>query len=273
MKKTVVKIPKMDCASEERLVRLALDDLKDVSHLEFNLQDRVLSVFHKNDADQIIEKLKPLNFGSTIVSSTILDDSAEKKALLDKKKLSEDQKSESKVLWILLAINGSMFFGEITYGFIAQSTGLIADAMDMFADAAVYGVSLYAVGKPSILQKKAARFSGYTQLFLAFFVLVEVIRRFFYGSDPQVASMMIVSILALIANVVCLVLITRQRSEGAHMKASAIFSANDVIANSGVILAAILVYWTGSNIPDLIVGFIIAIVVTRGALSILKLSR
>jgi cation diffusion facilitator family transporter len=165
-----------------------------------------------------------------------------------------------------------MFFVEIVWGLMAQSTGLIADAMDMFADAAVYGISLYAVGKAVSMQRKAARFSGYAQLGLALFALAEVIRRFVFGSEPEPGFMMIVSLIALIVNVVCLLLITKHRSGGVHMKASAIFSANDVVANCGVILAGALVSWTGSRIPDLAIGFIIATVVFRGAISILKIS-
>ena len=190
----------------------------------------------------------------------------------EKAKAEGKEKDESKVLWILLAINAVMFFAEIIWGVMAQSTALIADAMDMFADAAVYGISLYAVGKAISLQRKAARFSGFAQLGLALFALTEVVRRFFMGSEPEPGYMMVVSVIALIANVAGLILITKHRSGGIHMKASAIFSANDVIANCGVILAGALVAWTGSRIPDLVIGFIIAFVVFRGAVAILKIS-
>jgi Co/Zn/Cd efflux system component len=55
------------------------------------------------------------------------------------------------------------------------------------------------------------------------------------------------------------------------MKATYICTANDVLANLGVILAGGLVAWTGSAIPDLVVGAAIAVVVFRGALRILRL--
>ena len=57
------------------------------------------------------------------------------------------------------------------------------------------------------------------------------------------------------------------------MQASMIFTSNDVIINSGVIVAGLLVLWTGSRLPDLIVGAIVFIVVVRGALNILKLGK
>lgn len=55
------------------------------------------------------------------------------------------------------------------------------------------------------------------------------------------------------------------------MKATWIFSANDVIANFGVIAAGLLVMITSSAIPDLVIGTIIGIVVLFGAIRILKL--
>lgn len=179
---------------------------------------------------------------------------------------------EHKTLRVLLAINGAMFFVEIVTGWLAESTGLIADSLDMFADAAVYGVSLYAVGKAATMQMRAARFSGYLQLILAFGALFEVSRRFLVGSDPEPPLMIGVALLALVANLTCMALIAKHRQGGAHMRASWIFSPNDVIANVGVILAGALVAWTGSHLPDLVVGAIIALVVLSGAIRILRLS-
>ncbi len=273
MRKTVFTVPKMDCPSEEKLIRLALADMKEVDLLQFDLAGRKLTVFHETEPVLLLRKLAPLNFGAEIHGTSHMSELEETLLLTEKAKASGNEKAEIKVLWILLAINAVMFVAEIAWGLISQSTGLIADAMDMFADAAVYGISLYAVGKVLSLQRKAARFSGYAQLALALFALAEVIRRFAFGSDPEPSYMMVVSLVALIANAICLVLINKHRSGGVHMKASAIFSANDVIANCGVILAGALVSWTGSRIPDLVIGFVIAAVVFRGSLAILKISR
>ncbi len=170
----------------------------------------------------------------------------------------------------LLVINGLMFVAELTLGLIAQSTALIADSLDMLADAMVYALSLYAVGKGVALQVRSARLSGWLQISLALLVLFEVVRRFIQGSEPLSTLMMGVGLVALVANVFCLWLIARHRDGGVHMRASLIFSANDVIANIGVILSGALVWWLGSRYPDLIIGFIIAMVVLRGGVIILR---
>jgi cation diffusion facilitator family transporter len=185
----------------------------------------------------------------------------------------EAQNLESKTLWALLLINGVMFLGEFAAGWLAESTGLLADSLDMLADATVYAISLYAVGRSATLQGKAAAASGIVQILLGLLVLGEVIRRLIMGSEPVSMLMMGVGLIALAANVTCLLLLAKHRKGGVHMRASWIFSTNDVIANTGVILSGGLVLLTGSNLPDLLIGTIIAAVVVRGGIQILKETR
>ena len=182
-------------------------------------------------------------------------------------------RSEMRVLVILLLINGVMFVLEFAVGWWAQSTALIADAMDMLADAMVYAVSLYAVGKMVSAKIRAASMSGWLQLGIGLLVLVDVVRRLFFGSEPVSTLMMTMGLVALLANTACLLLISRHRDGEVHMRASWIFSKNDVIANIGVILAGVLVAVTGSRLPDLVIGFVVAMVVVRGGLFILQDAR
>ncbi|REH37969.1 cation efflux family protein [Paraperlucidibaca baekdonensis] len=183
------------------------------------------------------------------------------------------EKLERTTLTYLLAINGVMFVVEAALGLYAQSTGLIADSLDMLADATVYGISLYVVGKGISQQAKAASVSGALQIILGLGVLFEVIRRSMYGSEPQSILIMSVGLLALVANIACLKLIYKHRDGGVHMRASWIFSTNDVIANIGVICSGALVWILGSRYPDLVIGAIISAVVIRGGIRILKEAR
>jgi len=182
-------------------------------------------------------------------------------------------RAESKVLWQLLAINAVMFLLEFVIGWLAQSTGLIADSLDMLADAGVYGIGLYAVGRTLRAKTHAASVSGVLQLTLATLVVVDVLRRYVVGSEPFGMLMMSVSLLALLANLACLALLSKHRDGEVHMRASWIFSTNDVLANLGVIIAGALVYATGSRTPDLVIGLIIALLVARGGVMILREAR
>ncbi len=180
---------------------------------------------------------------------------------------------QAKVLWALLAINAVMFLVESITGFLAHSTGLIADSLDMFADAAVYGISLYAVGRSVTHKAKAAYLSGIFQLALGVGVVVEVARHFISGVEPQSLLMMGFGALALVANLCCLALLSKHREGEVHMRASWIFSTNDVLANLGVIAAGVLVAYFGSALPDLIIGSVIAASVIRGGVLIISDAR
>jgi Co/Zn/Cd efflux system component len=182
-------------------------------------------------------------------------------------------RAQSRVLILLLLINGVMFVTELGIGWWAQSTALIADAMDMLADALVYSVGLYAVGRALTVKAHAARISGWLQVGLGLLVLVDILRRFLVGSAPVSGFMMGMGLIALLANVTCLILIARHRAGEVHMRASWIFSKNDAIANLGVILAGGLVAWTGSRYPDLVIGVLVALVVLRGGMHILSDAR
>ncbi len=265
---TVFDVRRMDCPSEERMIRMAFEDNPNVKKLTFDLTSRQVSIIHDGDPASLLSVLVPLNLGASLKESHNVEHD---ESIVDDDHI--DPIREAKVLKQLLAINGSMFVVEIILGFIADSTGLIADSLDMLADALVYTISLYAVGKAVQLQKRSAKFSGFLQVALATGALIEVVRRFIYGSEPESPLMMATAAVALVANVTCLMLLSKHRTGGVHMKASWIFSTNDVIANVGVIIAGFAVYMTKSALPDLVIGSVIAIIVLRGGLGILKLSR
>ncbi|MBD3648094.1 MAG: cation transporter [Pseudomonadales bacterium] len=264
------RVPKMDCPSEENMIQMALDSIQPRVLLEFDTPNRKVRVFHGDDAAIIEERLGALGLGAMLETTTPV--AADDLARASEKEASTAQ-VEARVLKWLLAINGVMFVVELTVGWLAQSTGLIADSLDMFADAAVYGVAFYAVSRSLRTKLRAAHLSGWLQMLLALGILTEVGRRFVFGSEPVSTLMVGFGLLALAANVWCLVLIARNRHGGAHMKASFIFSANDVIANTGVILAGALVAWTGSPYPDLVIGLIIGVIVLNGARRILQLKH
>ncbi|MBD2188897.1 cation diffusion facilitator family transporter [Pseudanabaena mucicola] len=178
--------------------------------------------------------------------------------------------AERKTLRILLLLNGLMFVVGIVAGIIANSTALVADSLDMLADASVYMISLYAVGKSARDKNRAATLSGIFQITSAMMVVVDVIRRFVWGSSPESGWMMATALLSLIVNSYGLYLLSKHRRGEVHMRASWIFTQNDVIANFSVMIAGFLVTLFNSRFPDLIVGLGIASLVVWGGISIIR---
>ena len=264
MEKTIFEITKLDCSSEENLIRMKLDGISCIANLDFDIPNRKLTVFHSGEIDEIEKSLIELNLGVKKISTEQTNQTA-----------FEEHTNQRKLLWIVLGINFAFFIIEMTTGLISKSMGLVADSLDMLADSFVYGMSLFAVGGTLIRKKGIAKLAGYFQIILAIIGFLEILRRFFGNEKlPDFTTMIIVSIFALIANGICLYLMQKSKSkEEAHMRASMIFTSNDVIINLGVLIAGVLVHWLNSGKPDLIIGTIVFVLVIQGAFRILKLSK
>lgn len=262
--KAVFKIEKMDCPSEENLIRLKLENIDNIIHQEYDLSNRQLTIIHANDVKQIESAIAQLNLDSALLENVETEYIEQ----------NSDDKKQRKALWTVLIINFAFFVIEMTTGIISKSMGLVADSLDMLADAFVYTLSLFAVGAAIARKKKVALISGYFQILLAILGFIEVVKRFVGIEEvPHFQTMIIISILALIANTACVLILQKTKSRDAHIQASLIFSSNDVIINAGVILAGVAVWLMDSNIPDLVIGSIVFAIVIRGALRILKLAK
>lgn len=264
--KSLFEISKMDCPSEENLIRMKVEPLDTVSYLDFDIPHRKLTVFHTGELKQIQESLAELDLGTKLLRSELSSEIFTPTNQKDKK--------QSKSLWMVLIINFSFFIIEMSTGWISKSMGLVADSLDMLADSFVYALSLMAVGASAIKKKRVAKLAGYFQIILALIGFLEVIRRFFVSEQlPDYKIMMGISLFALLANTASLFILQKSKSKDAHMQASMIFTSNDIIINIGVILAGGLVYYLQSPSPDLIIGAVVFVLVIRGALRILKLAK
>ncbi|MGJ1316302.1 cation transporter, partial [Sphingobacterium multivorum] len=212
----------------------------------------------------ILTALGTLNLNTTLISTE------ESNAIFE----TDTNNNQRKLLWTVLIINFVFFGLEMVFGIFSNSMGLVADSLDMLADSIVYALALFAVGGTIARKNNIAKFAGYFQILLAVIGFVEVIRRFLgFEKMPDFQTMIIVSVLALMANIFCLYLLQKNKSKEAHIQATMIFTSNDVIINSGVIVAGLLVHWLNSSYPDLIIGAIVFLVVARGAYRILKLAK
>lgn len=265
MKKTTFRISKMDCPSEEQMIRMKLEDIDSIHQLSFDIPQRILTVYHTGEVYAFDQRIHDLKLEASLID-TIND--------IEELIASHTESNQRMALWWVLVINFVFFVLEMTYGWLSKSMGLVADSLDMLADSIVYALSLMAVGAAVAKKKSVAKLSGYFQMALAAFGLIEVIRRFVgFDEIPGFQTMIVVSIFALIANSVSLYLIQKTKSKEAHIQASMIFTSNDIIINAGVITAGVLVHFTSSRYPDLVIGSIIFLIVIKGGFRILNLSK
>lgn len=181
--------------------------------------------------------------------------------------------AERRILWIALGLNAAMAVVGAIAGWIAQSTGLLADALDMLSDATAYAIGLAAIGRAARFKANAAMLSGGVLLLLGLGVLVEVGRRAIFGSEPEGGWMIGIALLSLVVNMTVLRMLTPLRSGDVHLRATWIFTRADVVANIGVVISGALVALTHTRYPDLIIGTLIGVYVVREAFEILSEAR
>ena len=174
------------------------------------------------------------------------------------------------VLWTVLAINFGMFLVEIAAGLAAGSAALQADALDFFADAANYAISLSVLGLALRWRAGAALVKGASMGVFGLWVIGTVIWHALHGTVPSWGTMGAVGIAALIANAVCLGLLYAWRDGDCNMRSVWICSRNDVLANVAVLAAALGVFGTGTGLPDLVVAAVMATLAIHGATAVIR---
>ncbi|HQO63368.1 MAG TPA: cation transporter, partial [Syntrophorhabdus sp.] len=153
MVKTTFRISKMDCPSEEQMIRARLEGMNNIKSLKFDIPGRLLEVYHLNGCEGFLAALENLHLDTKLISSETTED-------VD---IGGEHRLQRHVLWQVLVINFFFFALEIAFGLIAGSMGLVADSLDMLADSIVYGLSLFAVGGTVVLKKRIAGIAGYFQ--------------------------------------------------------------------------------------------------------------
>ncbi|THC40210.1 cation transporter [Massilia sp. Mn16-1_5] len=191
-------------------------------------------------------------------------------AIDDEPSLDASQESDRGILWKVLLINLGQCLAGIIGGTWASSTAVIGAGLDNLGDAAVYAVSLYAVGRSATIKKRAAQLSGCLLIGFACLLLVEVVRRFFGGESPLGPAMMAMAAANALLNIYCIRLLKQHRGQDINFKASAIFTNNDSIVNGAIVLSGALVMWMNSNLPDLILGTVVSGIAAKGGYEILS---
>jgi Co/Zn/Cd efflux system component len=264
--KSIFEVKLMDCPSEAAMIRMQLQGKESVKAVHCDVSSRTAEIIHSGSAEDILNALQPLQLGTSLLESRDAGEMAGQAA--------DTHGKERRLLKAVLWINLSFFFVEGFAGYWAGSTGLMADGADMLADALVYGLALMAVASGADRQRRAALAASLLQAAVALYAFFEVLERWINPTKlPDFRWMIYASLGALAANIACLYLLRQQESSKAHIRASVIFTSNDILANLGVMMAAGLVWFSNSKIPDLIIGSLVLLLVLHGAVRIYRISR
>lgn len=173
-------------------------------------------------------------------------------------------------LWIVIALNATMFVVEMTAGQVAQSQALKADALDFLGDALTYGISLAVIGASIRARTNAALAKGISLFLMGAWVFGSTVYRVFYVGVPEAEIMGIIGALALATNLASVFLLVSYKDGDANVRSVWLCSRNDAIGNVAVMIAALGVWGTASGWPDLIVAAIMASLFLSSSFQIIR---
>ena len=178
-----------------------------------------------------------------------------------------------RALWIVLTLNVAIATGFFVTGSIGDSSALIANGLDNASDSLVYAISLFALYRSARWKRAAANLSGGLLILFAAGILADAVRRYYTGSEPLGPMMISMALIAAVVNGVSIWLLARLRDPDVNIRAANTFSLNDFISNAGILVAGGLVWWLGTNWPDLVVGIAVAGIAAWGGFDILRDAR
>lgn len=184
--------------------------------------------------------------------------------------ITADTDDKRSALWIVFWLNVSIAVGFFITGYLANSSALFANGLDNSSDAAVYGLSLFALLRSRKWKRGAARLSGILLLVFAVGIVADAVRRYLQGSEPVGAIMMGMAVVAAIVNLISLRLLRSLENQDVNLRAATTFSLNDFVSNGGIVLAGIGVMVLKQNWPDLIVGLAVGAIAVYGGITILR---
>lgn len=174
--------------------------------------------------------------------------------------------------WVI-AINLLGFVVVLIGGLAQGSASLSANALDFLADSATYAISLWAIGRSVAVRTGAALFKGLSLGALALSVAGFAAWRAWTGAAPSGEAISVLGLFGALANLVAAALLVRFRDGDANVRSVWLCTRNDLVQCLAVAATGLLVWWTGSRWPDLIVGVLLAAIFLQSAVSIIRQAR
>ena len=173
-------------------------------------------------------------------------------------------------LKLIIALNAIMFIIEMGLGYVAQSQAMKADALDFLGDTLTYSISLAVIGASVRVRTNVALAKGISLLLIGTWIFLSTVYKFFYSNFPEAEIMGAVAVLALAVNLSCVILLVQFRDGDANVRSVWLCSRNDAVGNVAVLVAALGVWGTTSNLPDLIVALVMSLLFLSSSLQIIR---
>lgn len=183
-----------------------------------------------------------------------------------------------------IGLNVALVIVEVTYGVIARSLALVADAGHNLGDVLGLGLSWGAIvlarAKPSKRRTFGFRRStivasvanALVLLFVTGGLAWEAIRRFFSPEQPEARTMIGVAIVGVVVNTVAALLFMKDGRKDLNIASAFLHLASDAALALGVAVAGAVILWTGWLWVDPAVSIALAIAILFGTWSLMRKS-
>lgn len=178
--------------------------------------------------------------------------------------------SQRRVLIYVMMINCITFIGMVTASWLSHSSALLSGTLDNLGDALTYALSLAVVSASALAKARVALFKGILILLAAMVVAGQIIWRLQNPETPVVETMSIAATLNLVANGLCLWLLSRHKNDDVNMRSVYECSRNDVYEGVAVIVTAAAVWLSDSPWPDLLVAIFLLVMFARSAVRVIR---
>lgn len=160
-------------------------------------------------------------------------------------------------LWGALALTGGFLLAEAVAGWLLNSLALLADAAHMFTDTAALAIALAAIriGRLPADSRRtygyhrfeilAATFNALLLFVVAIYVLYEAYQRWDAPAQLQSTGMLIVGVIGLVVNFISMRLLSVGKDSSLNVKGAYLEVWSDMLGSVGVIVAAIIIRYTG----------------------------
>ena len=181
------------------------------------------------------------------------------------------REGHQKKLVMALALTGSFMIAEVIGAWITGSLALLSDASHMFTDTAALAISLIAlqIAKRPADQKRtfgyarleilASTLNAVLLFLVAMYILYEAYQRFFMPTEIATGAMMWIAIAGLIINLISMRLLASASNESLNVKGAYLEVWSDMLGSLGVIIAALIIRFTGWTWVDTIVAVAIGL--------------
>lgn len=194
------------------------------------------------------------------------------------------QKSSKKTLWISLIITLFFTIVEFVGGILSNSLALLSDSFHMLSDVIALGLSMVAIyfasrkptGKYTFgylrFEIIAAFLNGLALAIISIWIFYEAIMRIIYPKPVESGLMLVIAMIGLIVNIVLTIILMRslKNENNINIQSALWHFIGDLLNSVGVIVAVVLIYFTGIQLIDPILSIVIAVIILRGGYKIMK---